>query len=122
MKYVDFVCQTVLLIFAVAVLVFILPDRVLPEAMLVPQFFVGVWQIISSVVSVLFKMRAYQLKKWHLFFASIFLVCLWAMPDISLPILMVPSWILAGYYYAITCIKTFHRKRKTGSFLPHISF
>jgi hypothetical protein len=122
MKYIDFIIQTGLILFSAGVLLVTLQNNAWPATLLIPQFFVGVWQMISSIVSVLFKMRAYHLKRWHLFFAGLYLVCLSAWPSVSLTFLIVPSWLLATYYYIVTCVTTFARQRKNGSFLPHLSF
>lgn len=122
MKYIDFVIQTCIILFSASVLIITVENNTALTTLLIPQLVLGVWQMISSSVSVMFKMRAYQLKRWHLLFAVLYLVAVTSLPVVPLTFLMLPSWLLAAYYYAITGVKTFARRRKNGSFLPHLSF
>lgn len=122
MKYIDLIVQSVIILFSVSVLFIALNNDTSLTALLIPQLVLGAWQMISSIVSVIFRMRTWHVKKWHLIFSTVYLISLLMISHVSLAVLMVPSWVLAGFYYVVTCVKTLTRQRKNGSFLPHLSF
>lgn len=127
MKYIDFFAQSVMFVAVLVIIVAKLGENPAPS-MLSIQLIVGTWQLLSSLISVVLRTRMYKLKTIHLVISGIYVSILFIIPfpelsrTVSLIILMVPAWILAVYYYAITCFATFQHKGRQSSFLPHTSF
>ena len=108
-------------------------------AILAAQYAMGVWQMVSSLVSVVSRGSAFNSKIRH-FLISIsylllfaFLITLskslenfyddqgftWILAAIGF---FGPPWMLAIYYYIITWRLVLPRQKKHSSFLPHINF
>ena len=124
MKYIDFIGQALLL---VATLV--LAMMFLGTGILVGQFLIGVWQMLSSSISLLTDAPFRRQKTIHFISAILYLAVLvlivtsraYASSLIAGIVLMVPAWVLAIYYFSITWRWAFVEKRKS-KFLPNISF
>jgi hypothetical protein len=124
MKYIDFIGQTVLLV-ATLILAVVFGG----SGILIGQFFLGVMQMISSVISVITDAPLRKKKIIHLISALIYLAVLaliftnsiFAQSSISVVMMMVPAWILAVYYYSITWSWAFSDTSRS-KFLPNISF
>ena len=96
--------------------------------------FLGLWQVLSSVIGVLARNKAHKLKRVHLVASALyFLVMVFArelasalnykLSDaIIMCYLIIPPWMLAFYYYRITWRIAFPTYKKNSSFLPHINF
>ena len=127
MKYIDFFAQSVMFVVVLIIITAKIGENPAPS-MVSMQLIVGTWQLLSSIVSVVLRTRMHKLKTIHLVVSGIYILILFIIPfpelsrTVSLTILMVPAWILAVYYYAITCFATFQHKGRQSSFLPHTSF
>ena len=127
MKYIDFFAQSVMFVAVLIIIAAKIGENPAPS-MRSMQLIVGTWQLLSSLISVGLRTRMYKLKTIHLVVSGIYVSILFIIPfpelsrTVSLIILMVPAWILAVYYYAITCFATFQQKHRQSSFLPHTSF
>ena len=130
MKYLDYGTQTIIFTFGIVSL--LISWAQLSPGILYAQLLLGVWQMISSIVSVITKAPLYRKKRLHLLLAAFYLMALYAYGQISpgMPhaqfffgfIFTVPAWALAIFYYIITCQWVFARKKKRGNFLPNLSF
>ena len=127
MKYIDFFAQSVMFVAVLIIIAAKIGENPAPS-MLSMQLIVGTWQSLSSLISVGLRTTMYKFKTVHLVISGIYISILLVLPfqelsrTLSLIILMVPAWILAVFYYAITCFATFQFKRRQSSFLPHTSF
>jgi hypothetical protein len=102
-------------------------------AFLCVQFFLGVWQVVSSIGSLVVGSPLRKWKRWHLVLAAFYLIMLYACANSTLPVFdesgiaikllfVIPAWALAIFYYILTW-KTFLAKdQKLGKFLPHTGF
>jgi hypothetical protein len=132
MRYVDFSIQLLLMVAGVVLVIFSVKERDVMFLFLIVQFVLGAWQFGGSLFRLLLNDRRRQLKS-YLIVSSVYLVVLamintlfgsdkWFYEtDINLLITTVPAWLLAGYYFFLTCAKTFVN-RESGKFLRHISF
>ena len=125
MKFLDFSVQSLMLV--VVLILLVASENPSPD-ILSMQLVVGSWQLLSSLRSVGLRTRKYKLKTIHLILSAIYLSILLIIPfpelsrSVALIILMVPAWILAAFYYAITCFAAFPKTSRQSSFLPHTSF
>ena len=124
MKYIDFIGQVLLL---VATLV--LATVYYGTGVLLGQFILGIWQITSSIISVSTNAPFRKRKVIHLVSSIVYLTFLtiiysnsfFASTPIAVVLMMVPAWILAFYYFAITWTWALAETKKS-KFLPNISF
>ncbi|HEY0652470.1 MAG TPA: hypothetical protein VGD65_05045 [Chryseosolibacter sp.] len=124
MKYFDFIVQTVLLVGTLFLAV-----TFGGSGILLGQFFLGVVQMLSSILSVITNSPFHKKKLIHLVCAVTYLALLAVMvankilgdTPLGLAMLMAPAWALAIYYYAITWTWAFAQTER-GKFLPNISF
>ncbi len=127
MKYIDFFAQSLMFVAVLIIMAAKIGENPAPSMVSI-QLIVGMWQLLSSFISVMLRTRMYKLKTIHLVVSGIYISILFIIPfpelsrTVSLIILMVPAWILAVYYYSITCFATFQHRRRQSSFLPHTSF
>ncbi|SHH91585.1 hypothetical protein SAMN04488109_6065 [Chryseolinea serpens] len=127
MKYIDVTIQTLLFVFAIALLILSFDDgEQWYFVVLYAQVLLGPWQLLGSLTSILLKTRHYRLKIVHQLLSWIVLLVLYIigrstgeMPHPALLILV--PWTLAFYYYLITWSEVIG-KRVQGKFLPHLSF
>ena len=124
MKYIDFIGQALLLL-ATLILTFVF----FGTGILIGQFLLGIWQMISSGASVLSNAPFRKQKMIHLLCSFSYLALLatvyanswWSTSAIAFVLMMVPAWILALYYFSVTWTWTFAEKSRS-KFLPNISF
>ena len=117
MKYVDIIGQTALLLLTAMMIV-----GYSWSGLMYGQLFIGVWQMISSIVSVITGTPDRNLRRIHLLLAVTYLVLLAVgFVNHQFFFLTVPPWMLAIFYYTITW-KWFLDNPKKGNFLPNISF
>jgi hypothetical protein len=124
MKYIDFIGQALLL---VATLV--LTAVFFGTGILLGQFLLGMWQLLSSFISVLTNAPFRKKKLIHLVSSCIYLAGLaiiysnkiFASSAAAVVLMMVPAWILALYYFSITWTWALAETKKS-KFLPNISF
>lgn len=124
MKYIDFIGQALLLV-ATLILTFMF----FGTGILLGQFLLGVWQMLSSVVSVLGNAPLRKKKAIHLVCSFSYLSLLaiiytnnwWSNTPTAFVLMMVPAWILAIYYFTVTWTWAFAEKSRS-KFLPNISF
>ena len=122
-KYLDIGIQTLLFLTAVASIIAGLP-RFNVLYLLFVQYLVGVYQLISCGVSLIFSENK-KFKVVHFILSIIYLSALFAFTDnpalqiMNQPLLMIPPWLLAVYYYAISFPV---RSQKRTRFLPNIGF
>jgi hypothetical protein len=117
MKRVDLIGQTLILFLT---LVALTPFNW--SGLMIGQFCVGVWQMISCVLSVIFVSSFRMHKVIHLTLAILYLLMLQMdFNDYSFGMLTIPSWVLAIFYYSITWM-WFLAEPKKGKFLRNISF
>lgn len=129
MKYIDFGIQTLIMGFAVVLLITDFGESGWPLSILYAQLLMGPWQFFSSLISVVAPAEFYKAKQIHLIISSVYLLILWGGSNAELSMsaswvsvfLTVPAWILAIYYYSITCQSVFQTKPR-GSFLRHLNF
>lgn len=124
MKYIDFIGQALLLLTAL-VLTFVF----FGTGILIGQFLLGGWQMLSSAISVVSNAPLRKKKVIHLVASILYLTLLaiiyanswWSTNAIAFVVLMAPSWILAIYYFSVTWAWAFAQKTRS-KFLPNISF
>jgi hypothetical protein len=129
MKYLDFGIQTLIFGFAFVLLITALGESGWLLSILYAQLLMGPWQFFSSLISVAARAEFHQAKRIHLIISIVYLLILWGGVNAERSLseqwvsifLTVPPWILAIYYYSITCQWTFQTKSR-GSFLRHLNF
>jgi hypothetical protein len=133
MRYLNFSIQALLIATEIILALFAFTERDVISLFLIGQLILGIWQYGGSLV--LFIMRSgdrHKLKPYlilsscYLFLLSIFNYLFgtekWFYgTDLNLLMIIIPSWVLAGYYFFITFKRTFP-KRERGKFLRHVSF
>ena len=124
MKYIDFIGQSLLLL-TTLVLTFVF----FGTGILVGQFLLGGWQMLSSSISLLTDAPLRRKKAIHFVCAAIYLTFFFTIGEIRIfqtstmaaALLMLPAWIMALYYFSITWAWAF-ADTKRSKFLPNISF
>jgi hypothetical protein len=124
MKYIDFIGQALLLVATL-----ILAAVFAGTGILLGQFALGIWQMTSSLISVLSNAPFRKKKIIHLIGSTMYLAVLgfvysnkiFASIPIAVVLMMVPAWLLALYYFSITWTWT-HAETRKSKFLPNISF
>ncbi len=128
MKFIDFLIQTTLIALTLVFLALTFRENGWASGLLGMQLLVGAYQVLSSITSVILKTPQYKLKGVHLGISFLYLIVLFAIGDlnpgreITLFLFIAPAWLLAIYYYALTCLSLFRRPKSGGRFLPHLSF
>ena len=131
MKYLDFTIQSLIMLVAFAVALACITTK--PEVfimMLTVQFYLGCWQITSSVISLIARAPHFRTKSIYLTIVVIYLLSFFGIfnsgfdiPHLAAKLYCtVPAWALAIYYYVITWQWTFPKRTSGGKFLPHINF
>jgi hypothetical protein len=138
LKRIDFLGQTVIFCF-IPILLILIKKSDWIIVILASQYAMGVWQMVSSFLSIVFRGPAFNSKIKH-FLVSIcylllFALCLtlgkgWGYSYANHGFLVIlaaigffaPPWILAIYYYIVTWRLAVPRQKKHSSFLPHINF
>lgn len=117
MKYVDIIGQTVLIVVTFAL---IIPYSWF--AFMIGPIFLGVWQMVSSVIGSFVNIPFRNLKRIHLIIATLYLTLLAFEVGYQFPLIAIaiPA-VLAIYYYVLTWM-WFLSDTKKGKFLPNISF
>jgi CDP-diglyceride synthetase len=117
MKYVDITIQTIILFLTATMM-----TMYSWSGLMYGQLFIGIWQMISSVVSVSAGTPNKNLRRIHLLLATIYLILLAiGFRNHEFILLTVPPWMLAFFYYTITW-KWVLSDQKKGKFLRNISF
>jgi hypothetical protein len=124
MKYFDFITQSVLLL---GTMIIAIPLGV--TGVLIGAFVVGSWQMVSSVLSFLFKTPFRKYKTIHLALSTVYLAVfvtfskpLFATENATaFLIAMMVACILAIFYYIITYSWAFSESKRS-KFLPNVSF
>ncbi|MFZ6014108.1 MAG: hypothetical protein ACOYXT_27450 [Bacteroidota bacterium] len=135
MKYIDFTIQTLLLVAALAsAITTIMVEAKYFSYLLIVQLLTGVWQLGACVISLLVYRGYHEWKQKYLFWAIIYVCSLMLVPGLFTGVMpewfkmvfklyfLIPSWVFAAIYYAITWNGVFPRNKKRGSFLPNVSF
>jgi hypothetical protein len=133
MKYLDFAVQSTTFLLAILFLATSYGDHDWLMVVLVAQLALGLWQYLSSLISVLVYPPFHKQKRTHLVISTLYilLLCIGKQEDlhgisfsreVGLLALTVPAWMLGIYYYIITCRWTFLKTKRQSSFLPHQSF
>jgi len=138
-KWTDLIVQTILFCLIPTALIFSREKQDWLLNLLAIQYVMGIWQMASSFISVLFKGPAFKKKLRHFLISGAYLLLLVtgvtlgaktnyfnggyeASPVILWICFFVPPWTLAIYYYSITWLLVNPRYKKLSSFLPHINF
>jgi hypothetical protein len=126
-KYVDLAIQTFLLVLAVFSLLECIKSSDAAQILGI-QLIVGIYQILSSLCSILFAPSEVPKRKlFHFTVSIVYLVSLAVITQFPLDglllqtYLIVPSWTLAIYYYVVS----FNFKVNSGKrskFLPNLGF
>ena len=136
LKSIDFVVQSIILTCLSGYsLIFLFATGSLESIAyvgLIGQFFIGCWQMISSLLLLILKAEYYKLRSFHFVLALGCLLLLALTVGLqkqldntfgkSLLILtgVIIPWCLAIFYYSITWRWMFPKHQ--GKFLPHINF
>lgn len=141
MRYVDLSIQSIFFGLLIGVLVTLHYHGEFALVALL-QFFVGAWQLLISVVSVL-RNGSDSVRRKHLDYSTIYIgVFIVGAILISFGLHVFPArgiaqtvlesivgiyvfglpWILAVYHYTISWKLVFNRHKKSSNFLPHINF
>jgi hypothetical protein len=139
--YIDFVGQTIFMMGALLSLVIAASGVRYDEWLVIllwAQMYLGPWQMLSCLVSILIKSTGHVQKRVHFVVSILYLTLLtlgvWSGMQGVLPFedktlriagilaLTIPSWILGTYYYVLTWRIVFPSRKKHSSFLPHINF
>jgi hypothetical protein len=133
MRYIDFIAQSLLIS---ATLISGLTSWFLPELVFLFIFCQGavlIWQIVSSVVSLITESIGADIKRKHLLVTVCYSLSVFLIPvltdHVELPVLfkvytfyiLISALALSMFYFNITWKITFPKKKK-GTFLPHLSF
>jgi len=129
MKYIDASIQTMSLLVAVGSLTASIWYRESMLFFLVNQFFMGVWQVLACVISLLVHRDRNDSRRLHITLSGIYLLSLFMLGGLHIDFpkwlvityLTAPAWTLAIYYYAITLRGVFPRTKQS-NFLPHLGF
>ena len=139
-KRIDLLGQTLILCFIPLGLIFIIFSKEYESTLIViaaAQFCMGVWQMSSSFLSVIFRGQAFQHKVKHFLLSIIYLVFfglfvtlyrLGANEGGVFALIFgglyffVPPWLLAIYYYRVSWRLVFPNHVSRSKFLPHINF
>ena len=128
MRYIDLIVQTILIVGGItwAIVELALSDSMFP--ILVTQFCLGIWQMFSCFISIIFQGTVWRSKARYFVAALLYLALLAILFTSDVldsavmtgVLLIVPAWLLAFYYYFLTWKSVLPQKR--GGFLPNLSF
>lgn len=134
MKYLDLTVQSVVLLLGVAAAItsLLMGDfNGIAGPILYMQLFLGPWQYIGSLISVVVRAPLYKQKAIHLVVSSLYLLTLILISKspvsdslsgyVVVGGLTVPACALAIYYYTLTW-RWARQRSHNGKFLPHINF
>ncbi len=126
MRKLDFFAQTILILTGVVTGIATLVNRENGLILLIVQFGLGVWQMVSCGVSLIIRGPMFRKKLLHFIIALLYLGTLTFMENMAKPVaiayLIAPAWALGIYYYVLTWQRVFVVGRDRGSFLPNLSF
>jgi len=127
MRKFDFVAQTIMMVGAIVSVAVLIADESAGFWLIILQFFVGCWQMLSASISLLASRNQLTLRLIHFGLAVIYLLFVYVVA-VSIPSLKPGSlltfglpWLLACFYYFITWRSAYPKSGKS-SFLPHLSF
>lgn len=115
MKYIDTAVQSLLW---AAMIGMIIPLNF--TAILLGEFAIGVWQMLSCILSLIFVKTYRRAKAIHLLVSVVCLVLIFLDPNGL--ILWTLPWGLAIYYTVLTWMWCLKSDARQGKFLPHTSF
>jgi len=131
MRYVDLVMQTLIIstaLFGVGLALFVHDDY--SGIAFLAQACLGVWQMASSLTSVVTRSKELKRKTSHLVLASGYLLISFTMlflhtnpfGEMALMVFLIgPPWLLAIYYYLTTWRVAFPRYNSYTEFLPYMT-
>lgn len=133
MKYLDFTIQSLIMLGGLVLLIAcVATESDMFLSIMSVQLYLGVWQLTSSLISVIGRAPHFRAKSIHLIISVIYLLSLIAVGnnggDLDGPYLalklywIIPAWMLGIYYYIITWQWALPKKAGGGKFLPHINF
>ena len=141
LPYIDFIGQTIFmtgLLLGLGIAASGVKYDVWLMILLWAQMYLGPWQMLSCLVSILIKGKGHAQKRIHFVISILYLTILalglWGGSQGALPFsdetlriagilaLTIPSWILGTYYYMLTWRIVFPNYKKHSSFLPHTNF
>lgn len=133
MKHIDFIIQSLILLFGfVFVIACTLSESNLLISIWMVQLFLGPWQFTSSFISVVTHAPSFKPKFIHLILSSAYLLSLaillqsritFGLPQIVFKFYtVIPAWALGIYYYIITWRWALQKRTGGGKFLPHVNF
>jgi uncharacterized membrane protein HdeD (DUF308 family) len=129
MKYIDFGAQLLLILTAAIWTTCNIPSGSAIATLLIFQFFIGAWQILSAVIGVFCGFPYQKQRGWYLASAFTYLFMLFILAPVvniylfQILIAMVPAWCFAIYSCYLSYRTAFPKSGKhTGNFLRHISF
>lgn len=124
MRKVSLATHTLLLIAGLTSFVLVYRGLWPIQWLLLLQLVLGAWQVSNAVFALMQGDHLYKYKLVHLGVSCMYLVSLIAYFSQGNPITLpsfLPAWLLAIYYYVLSCMGH-GRNRRSGSFLPHLSF
>lgn len=131
MWHLNFCVQSILFLTAVILAMFSFTEPDMISLFLILQLVLGFWQYGESLLLLLTKNNRSRLLQLYMILSSFYLVLLtisnvlfgtekWCNETANV-LIIVPFWILTGFYFFITWKRTFPRK-EGGKFLRHVSF
>ena len=130
MRYIDFIIQTLAMLIGLSVFGYSIYDPRSLGLIFFVQMFLGPWQLMSSLVSVITKTPCWKLKVIHLLISIIYLLSIyllvksdiWHVDSSNELLLIIPAWLLAAFCYMSVWKEIFYKRKRKGSFLPNLSF
>ena len=126
MRKFDLIGQTLIITAGLAAGIATLVNQENGVFLLVIQFGLGVWQMISSGISILIVGPMFRKKLFHFVTALVYLGTLMFLESMdktfAIWYLIIPAWSLGIYYYVLTYRLVFNTGRGRGNFLPNLSF
>lgn len=129
MKYLDFSVQTLMLGCALMIVLLKYPSQTMyMDTILTCQFYTGLWQIASAIISVVLRTPLHDLKNNYLLMVVGYFMMMGLLSKI-LPVeyfgmvggIIIP-WVYAIGYYAISLRALRSTSISGKGFLPHTSF
>lgn len=114
----DFIAQTIIIV--VTLLIYSAGGNLSSTVVLAGLACLGVWQMVSCIVSVICKSPYHELKQWHLGLSIVYLVVFYVYENTPItgdgdvgPMYSLRNFlplVLAVYYYTLTCMWCFGGK------------
>jgi hypothetical protein len=126
MRFADMVVQTLIIVSAIVVAILNGFSFAEPDFLSV-QLILGVWQMSSSFLSLIFGIVIPKKKLFHFITSIIYLLTLMTLAQFTRNesvyyiYLIGPPWVLAAFYYIVTLKINFPSSRRS-KFLPHLGF